>query len=346
MRFGPHGQKDRKFAKSGVESRLALVEVNGVAKSYGGHLGLHDLTFGVDRGQILGLLGPNGAGKTTTLRILTGYLPASRGTVTVDGFSIEDQPFEVRRRIGYVPDNPPLYPEMTVRRYLQFMAELRLVPAKLRKARMDRAMEMLNIKDVSGRLIGHLSRGYRQRVGLAQALLHEPPVLVMDEPTVGLDPRQIADMRELVRRLGKEHAVVLSSHILPEVQAVCGRIIILDKGRAVAEDTPEGLRRAMRGNRTLIVTVRAPADTARAALQRVDHVTAAEPQTGAESGESSFRLTVDAGADVRAEVSAACAQGGLPLLELRSVDVSLEEVFLRLTTEEASAHELVDRRPA
>ncbi len=336
----------RVFAKSEVECRLALVEVNGVAKSYGGHLGLHEMTFRVDRGQILGLLGPNGAGKTTTLRILTGYLPASRGSVSVDGFNIEEQPFQVRRRIGYVPDNPPLYPEMTVRRYLQFMAELRLVPPKQRAARIDRAMEMLNIKDVAGRLIGHLSRGYRQRVGLAQAVLHEPPVLVMDEPTVGLDPRQIADMRELVRRLGKEHAVVLSSHILPEVQAVCGRIIILDKGRVVAEDTPEGLRRAIRGNRTLLVTVRAPSETARAALQRIDRVTAAEPQPGGEAGEATFRLTVDSGADVRAEVSAACARDGLPLLELRSVDVSLEEVFLRLTTEEASAHELVDRRPA
>ncbi len=309
-------------------------------------MGLHDLTFSVDRGQILGLLGPNGAGKTTTLRILTGFLPASRGSVTVDGFNIDEQPFEVRRRMGYLPDNPPLYPEMTVRRYLQFMAELRLVPKKVRTARIDRSLELLNLKDVSGRLVGHLSRGYRQRVGLAQAILHEPPVLVMDEPTVGLDPRQIADMRELVLRLGKEHAVVLSSHILPEVQAVCGRIIILDKGRVVAEDTPEGLRRAIRGNRTLVVTVRAAAEAAQDLLRRIERVTAADLQPGGDPGETTFRLTAEAGADVRAEVSAACARGGLPLLELRSVDVSLEEVFLRLTTEEASAHELVDRRPA
>jgi ABC-2 type transport system ATP-binding protein len=325
---------------------LALVNVNGVAKSYGGHVGLQNLTFSVDRGQILGLLGPNGAGKTTTLRILTGFLPASRGTVTVDGHSIDEHPFEVRRRIGYVPDNPPLYPEMTVRRYLQFMAELRLVPPNQRKARIDRGLELLNLKDVAGRLIGHLSRGYRQRVGLAQAILHEPPVLVMDEPTVGLDPRQIADMRELIRRLGKERAIVLSSHILPEVQAVCGRIIILDHGRVVAEDTPEGLRRAMRGNRTLVVTVRAAADAAQPVLRRIDGVAGVEVQSGAEGGEASFRLTAAPGADIRAEISAACAEAGLPLLELRSVDVSLEEVFLRLTTEEASAHELVDRRPA
>ena len=325
---------------------MALVNVNGVAKSYGGHVGLQNLTFSADRGQILGLLGPNGAGKTTTLRILTGFLPASRGTVTVDGFTIDDQPFEVRRRIGYVPDNPPLYPEMTVRRYLQFMAELRLVAPKDRKDRIDRSLEMLNLKDVAGRLIGHLSRGYRQRVGLAQSILHEPPVLVLDEPTVGLDPRQIADMRELIKKMGKDRAIILSSHILPEVQAVCGRIIILDKGHVVAEDTPDGLRRAMRGNKTVMVTVRGPAATAEPVLRRIDGVAGVEAQAGGEAGESSFRLTAAPGADIRAEISATCAQGGLPLLELRSVDVSLEEVFLRLTTEEASAHELVDRRPA
>jgi ABC-2 type transport system ATP-binding protein len=325
---------------------LALVEVSGVGKSYGGHVGLHDLTFRVERGETLGLLGPNGAGKTTTLRILTGFIPASHGTVRVDGYDIDESPYEVRRRIGYLPDNPPLYPEMTVRRYLEFMAELRRVPKALRRERIEDAMRRLDIRDVAGRLIGHLSRGYRQRVGLAQALLHQPPVLVLDEPTVGLDPRQIAEMRSLIRSLAPDHAIVLSSHILPEVQAVCNRVIILHKGRVVAEDTPEGLRRQRGGGRVVAVTVRAEAAAAAAVLRAVPGVTAVEPQAGAEPGAASFRVTAAAGSDVRADLAAACATAQLPLLELRAIDLSLEEVFLQLTTEEASPHELVARRPA
>jgi ABC-2 type transport system ATP-binding protein len=312
-----------------------LVAVEDVTKYYGPNLGISHITFHVRKGEILGLLGPNGAGKTTTLRVLTGFIPASEGRVTVDGHDMWDEPYEVRRRIGYLPDNPPLYPEMTVRAYLLFMAELRGVRGDRRRARVDEAIERLFLKDGAGRMIGHLSRGYRQRVGLAQAIVHEPPVVVMDEPTVGLDPRQIAEMRELVRGLGREHAVVLSSHILPEVRAVCQRVLILHRGRVLAEDSPDGLARRLQGTRRLAVRARAPRDGLERVLRGLEGVLHVTPQE--DGSEPLFHVEAEPDRDVREPLFHELAREGWPILELRAADASLEEVFLQLTTEEGKA---------
>jgi ABC-2 type transport system ATP-binding protein len=312
-----------------------LVAVDDVTKYYGPNLGISHISFRVEKGEVLGLLGPNGAGKTTTLRILTGFMPATEGHVTVDGHDMWDEPYEVRRRIGYLPDNPPLYPEMTVRAYLLFMAELRGVRRERRRGRADEVIERLSLNGVAGRMIGHLSRGYRQRVGLAQAIVHEPPVIVMDEPTVGLDPRQIAEMRELVRGLGRDHAVVLSSHILPEVRAVCQRVLILHRGRVLAEDSPDGLARHLQGTRRLAVRARAPREELERtllALEGVVHVASEE-----EGPEPLFQVEAEPDRDVREPLFHALAGAGWPILELRPSDASLEEVFLQLTTEEGKA---------
>lgn len=306
-----------------------MIEVDHVSKYYGPTRGVENISFRVQRGEILGLLGPNGAGKTTTLRMLTGYMPPTSGRIRIDGFDLDEDPYEARRHIGYLPDNPPLYPEMTVRAYLAFMAELRGVPRQRRRARVDDVIGAMELESVAGRLVGHLSRGFRQRVGLAQALVHEPSVLVLDEPTVGLDPRQIAEMRSLIRRLGSDRAVVLSSHILPEVQAVCHRVIILHRGQVLAEDTTERLAAAVRGTRRLAVRVAREPQRAAAILAHLAGVTQVVP-----SEDGLLYVHVQPERDVRESLFFALAEAGLPLIELRAADVSLEEVFLQLTTDE------------
>ncbi|MBX5477020.1 MAG: ABC transporter ATP-binding protein [Clostridia bacterium] len=316
-----------------------MIRFERVTKRYGPRRGVEDVSFEVRRGEIVGLLGPNGAGKTTTLRMLTGYLPPSEGRILVDGHDVEEEPFEARRRIGYMPDNPPLYPEMTVRGYLQFVAALRDVPARSRAAKVDAALERFNLGDVAGRLIGRLSRGYRQRVGLAQAVVHDPDVLVLDEPTVGLDPRQVSEMRETIRALARDHTIVFSSHILSEVQALCERVVILHEGRVVAEDRPESLARALESGETLFVEVAAEPERAEAVLRGVPGVAAVTPLRPRAAGAAgpagaAFRLQAEPGRDVREALFYRLADARMPLLALQRDTMSLEEVFLKLTQEE------------
>lgn len=324
----------------------AALEVRGVTKRYGPNRGVQDVSFSVKRGEVLGLLGPNGAGKTTTLRCITGFLPVTSGRVLVEGFELWTHPFEVRRRIGYLPDNPPLYPEMSVYDYLMFSAELHEVPKARRGPRIDEVAERLQLGDVLGRLIGRLSRGYRQRVGLAQAVLHEPPVLVCDEPTVGLDPAQIVEMRELIRSFGREHAVVFSSHILSEVRLLCSDVVIIRGGTVVTQGAPAELTAKVRGgSEQWVVRVRAPVEKLQAALRDVRGVRSVTPapQEPADAAEEVCAVKVEAAAGAGGEISDrlfdALAAAGLRARELRRVETSLEEVFLELTAaEQAERH--------
>lgn len=323
----------------------AVLEVQDVTKRYGPSRGVEGVSFSVRRGEVVGLLGPNGAGKTTTLRVITGFLPATAGRVLVEGHELWTEPYEVRRRIGYLPDNPPLYPEMTVYEYLDFMGELHEIPVARRDKRIDEVAERLQLGDVLGRLIGRLSRGYRQRVGLAQAVLHEPPVLVCDEPTVGLDPRQIAEMRELIRGFGKDHAVVFSSHILHEVRLLCSEIVIIHHGQVITRGTPQNLTAALHGGTVQwLVRAKGPADALTAALRGVQGVRAVQPRAeGAAEPEADgvVALLVEAdgsgGEGLGDRLFATLAAGGWPARELRQLETSLEDVFLELTATEKSA---------
>ncbi len=312
-----------------------MIEVEHLTKTYAGvQRGVYDLTFSVAEGEIVGLLGPNGAGKTTTMRCLTGYHPPTSGTVRVAGLDIVEDPRAAKERIGYLPEVPPLYPEMTVRAYLEFVAQLRGVPRQNLRAALDDVLEPLHLGPVRDRVIRNISKGYRQRVGLAQALIGRPPVVILDEPTVGLDPKQIIETRELIRSLAGRHTVILSSHILPEVQQVCQRVVIIDQGRLVAIDTPEGLARRLRRAQVLAVRVKGEASQVAAVLAAVPGVA----QVTAEGGEPPlFQVEAQPGEDVREALFFALARAELPLLELRPVEFSLEEVFLRLTTAEAAA---------
>jgi ABC-2 type transport system ATP-binding protein len=255
-----------------------LIEIKNVTKRFGQHLAVDNLNFTVNEGEILGFLGPNGAGKSTTMNIITGYISATEGTVTVDGYDILDNPEEVKKRIGYMPEFPPLYLDMTVREYLNFVFEIKKVDLKNRKQEMDRILELVRITDVRDRLIKNLSKGYKQRVGLAQALVGNPPVLILDEPTVGLDPKQIIEIRNLIKQLGRKHTIILSSHILPEVSAVCQRVVIINKGRIVASDTPENLSKRLGESSKLTLRIAAPERQAVKVLRDVAGIKYVEAQ--------------------------------------------------------------------
>ena len=313
-----------------------MIEVQHLTKRYGPTTAVDDISFRVEKGEILGFLGPNGAGKTTTMRVLTGYMPPTEGRAVVAGYDIFDQPIEAKRRIGYLPETPPLYPEMTVRDYLLFVSKIKGVPRAERTARVADVMTRTHVADVANRHCGKLSKGYRQRVGLAQALLHNPEVLILDEPTAGLDPKQIIETRQLIKQLGGDHTVILSTHILPEVSQTCGRVVIINKGRVVAVDTPEDLTARLRGSETMYVQVDAPAAGAvKAALQAVPGVT--EVSLGETRGSiTSYEVNSESGRDVRRELASAIVSGGWGLLELRPLRMSLEEIFLHLTTEEVA----------
>ena len=309
-----------------------MIEVEHLTKRYGPVTAVQDVTFQVHKGEILGFLGPNGAGKTTTMRVLTGYMPATEGRVAVAGHDVFEHPIEAKRRTGYLPETPPLYPDMTVREYLQFVAKIKGVPAGDRKARVENVMARTWVADMAGRACGKLSKGYRQRVGLAQALIHNPDVLILDEPTAGLDPKQIIETRRLIKELAGDHTIILSTHILPEVSQTCDRVVIINKGRVVAVDTPDNLTRRLRGSETMFVQVD-PADAGKAAevLARVPGVVRVAPADGAEAA---FEVESESGRDVRRDLAKAVVMGGHHLLELRPMRVSLEEIFLSLTTEE------------
>lgn len=310
-----------------------MISVENLTKKYAAKTAIEGMSFQVERGEILGFLGPNGAGKTTTMRIITGYMPSSDGTVKVDGYDVADQPLEVRRRIGYLPENPPLYPEMTIVGYLRFVSKLKGVSGANIQSEVDRVMQRVNITDVQGRIIAKLSKGYKQRVGIAQALLNDPPVLILDEPTIGLDPKQIHEMRELVKSLAGSHTVVLSTHILPEVEQTCHRVIIIDHGKIVAVDTPQNLRSQIQGAARIVLEVEGPAADVAGAARAVPGVL--NVRIANEDGpRSRFYIDGETGRDLRAELARIVVNKGWGLLELQSESMSLEDIFIKLTTAE------------
>jgi ABC-2 type transport system ATP-binding protein len=308
-----------------------VIEVQHVTKRYGRVTAVDDVSFRVERGEILGFLGPNGAGKTTTMRILTGYMPASEGKALVAGFDVFTHPLDAKRRTGYLPEAPPLYPDMTVREYLDFVARIKAVSPRDRKAHVANVMERTRIADMADRHCSKLSKGYRQRVGLAQALIHNPEVLILDEPTAGLDPKQIIETRQLIRSLAGDHTIVLSTHILPEVAQTCQRVVIINKGRVVAVDTPENLTARLKGVETMYVQVDSGGAEAGPALAGVLGVTRVVASDGATGG---FEVESERGTDVRRELARTIVNRGWGLLELRPMRMSLEEVFLQVTTDE------------
>ncbi len=308
-----------------------MIEVTNLTKRYGEHVAIDNLSFRVEKGQICGFLGPNGAGKSTTMNILTGYIAASGGTVTIDGKDIQKQPEEAKRKIGYLPELPPLYMEMTVEEYLAFVAQLKRIEAKERRAQIQKVMEMTQISDMRGRLIRNLSKGYRQRVGLAQAVLGDPEVIVLDEPSVGLDPKQIIEIRDLIRELGKNHTIILSSHILSEVSAVCDHIMIIAHGQLVASDSPEGLQKLMSGSMELQLTVKGDEEALKAALEAVPAIESVKTEAGHTPGLAKAAAVFKEGADAREEIFYTLAQAKLPVMEMIPVQKSLEDIFLELT---------------
>jgi ABC-2 type transport system ATP-binding protein len=313
-----------------------LITVENLTKQYGGKTAVAGMSFEVERGEILGFLGPNGAGKTTTMRIITGYMPATGGTVRVDGFDVFEKPLEVRKRIGYLPENPPLYTEMNVASYLRFVAKLKNVPSAQLAGEVNRVMEKVHITDVQTRIIAKLSKGYKQRVGLAQALLNDPPVLILDEPTIGLDPNQIHEVRALIKELAGSHTVVLSTHILPEVEQTCHRVIIIDHGKIVAVDTPKNLRSQMQGVERVYTEVEGPAADVEAALRALPWVSNVRIVAG-EDGRTRFQVESEQRRDIRRDVARAVVQRGWGLLELRSESMSLEDIFIKLTKADETA---------
>ena len=323
-----------------------MIEVQHITKRYGRVTAVDDVSFRVERGEILGFLGPNGAGKTTTMRILTGYMPPSEGRAMVANYDVFNEPIEAKRRTGYLPETPPLYPDMTTREYLDFVAKIKGVPGGERKQRVAAVMERTRIADMAERHCGKLSKGYRQRVGLAQALIHNPEVLILDEPTAGLDPKQIIETRDLIRSLGGDHTIVLSTHILPEVAQTCQRVVIINKGRVVAVDTPDNLTSRLKGAATMYVQVDAPgadAGAALAAVRGVTRVTSADQPRGPvgpdlppppSTGPLAFEVESEPDIDVRRDLARAVVTRGWGLLEMRPVRMSLEDVFLQVITEE------------
>jgi len=310
-----------------------MLEVSDISKVYGTRTVVDHVSFTVPKGEILGFLGPNGAGKTTTMRIITGYVPPTSGTAKVAGFDVQEQPLEVKRRLGYLPEHPPLYPEMLVRSYLEFTGRIRGVPRRQLKARTDRAIERCGLQAVAGRLIAVLSKGYQQRVGLAQAILHEPDLLILDEPTVGLDPNQIVEIRDLIRTIGKERTVILSTHILSEVEATCGRVIIVDDGRIVASGTPAELASQAHGGTYYLVSTRAPETLAAPRLRAVPGVVAVKTE-GTRDGLVQLRVDCGEKADLGEAIFQTVVKNGWTLAELRRETASLEHVFRQLTGRE------------
>jgi ABC-2 type transport system ATP-binding protein len=312
-----------------------MIEVQNLTKRYGPVTAVNDVNFRVEAGEILGFLGPNGAGKTTTMRIITGYMPATEGKVVVAGYDVFDKPLEAKRRTGYLPETPPLYPDMTVREYLNFVARIKGVPRKETTSRVSEVMKKTRIDDMARRHCGKLSKGYKQRVGLAQALIHNPEVLILDEPTAGLDPKQINETRQLIRELGGSHTIVLSTHILPEVSQTCHRIVIINKGRVVAVDTPDNLTARLRGSETMYLQVAGPLAEIEQALTSIPGVTRVAVTAGRE-GVTDVEVDSEKGRDVRRELASAVVTRGWGLLELRPMRMSLEDIFLSLTTEDVT----------
>ena len=306
-----------------------VIEVNNLVKKYDNHLAVDHLTFTVPQGQILGFLGPNGAGKSTTMNIITGYISATEGSVSINGHDIYEEPEEAKKSIGYLPEQPPVYMDMKVREYLEFVAELKGVAKKERTEQVEDALDKTGTKDVEGRLIKHLSKGYRQRVGIAQAIIGNPEVIILDEPTVGLDPKQIIEIRDLMKELAKEHTVILSSHILSEISAVCDTVMIINKGKLVVSDTVENLPKHLNAKNSCKVELKGTREQAEALFATLQNISELELE---EAGEF-VKATVTTGAeyDIREDIFFACAKAGLPIYEMTNVTRNLEDIFLELT---------------
>lgn len=315
-----------------------MIEVQQLTKRYGPTLAVSGVSFEVKKGEVLGFLGPNGAGKTTTMRVITGYLPPSSGSVKVAGFDVVEESLEARKHTGYLPENPPVYTDMRVSEYLAFVGRIKGVPRSELKKRADEVSEKCAITDVRSRQIGKLSKGYRQRVGLAQALIHNPDVLVLDEPTAGLDPKQIIETRELIRSLAGQHTVVLSTHILPEVSKTCERVVVINAGKVVAVGAPDELTGRLQGFETVLLTAAGPRDEMKARLERVEGVSLVEEREEAD-GRAVFEIHTAKEKDVRPELARAIVESQWSLLELRTSGLSLEDIFLKLTTRDLSEEE-------
>jgi ABC-2 type transport system ATP-binding protein len=311
-----------------------MITVRELSKRYGQHTAIDRLNFTVEKGEIVGFLGPNGAGKTTTMNIITGYISATEGKATVAGHNILEEPLEVKRTIGYLPEAPPLYLDMTVQEYLSFAAKIKRVGRSERRRSLDTIVDLVKIADVRSRLIKNLSKGYRQRVGLAQALLGNPPVLILDEPTIGLDPKQVIEIRNLIKELGRDRTIILSSHILPEVTAICQRILIIHRGRIVAEDTIENLSASLSGRRRLRIRVFGREKEALKTCRSLPEVKSAKSMGSREPGTIDIYMEGNEGQDIRQPLFRALANRDLPILMMKSVGYSLEDIFIQLTTDE------------
>lgn len=316
-----------------------MIEVEKLTKKYGDHVAVDNLSFRVERGMIYGFLGPNGAGKSTTMNMMTGYIAATSGTVKINGYDILKNPEQAKKSIGYLPELPPVYQDMTVYEYLKFVAELKKVKRSEQKAQIEDVMAQTRIEDVQNRLIRNLSKGYKQRVGLAQAIIGYPEVLILDEPTVGLDPKQIIEIRELIRELAKKHTIILSSHILSEVSAVCDHIMIISKGKLVASDTPEGLVTRLKGGRQLMMSVQGEQSELEEILQSIEQIKDYSIQPSRAEGCVSAIIRTQEQDDIRVELFHRLAAADLPIMELSLSEKSLEDVFLELTGEEETTHE-------
>lgn len=313
-----------------------MVEVRNLTKRYGANLAVDHVSFSIEEGSIVGFLGPNGAGKSTTMNIINGYLSATEGSVTVSGKNTLDDPNEVKRMIGYLPEQPPLYLDMTVKEYLNFVYELKKAEQP-RKEHIEEICRLVKIDNVYNRLVGNLSKGYKQRVGIAQALIGNPPVLILDEPTVGLDPKQIIEIRTLIKNLGRNHTVILSSHILPEVQAVCERIIVINNGKLVADGATDTLAHDLSQDHRLIMRAEGPEREILHAIEAMEHVMDVYSLGEKEHGAYEFSVESAPDIDIRRDLFALMARNGWPILALRNTDLTLEDLFLQLTSTDASS---------
>ncbi|RGX94735.1 ATP-binding cassette domain-containing protein [Roseburia sp. OF03-24] len=311
-----------------------MIEINHLVKKYGSHVAVDDLSLTVEPGRIYGFLGPNGAGKSTTMNIITGYLAATGGEVKINGFDVLKQPEEAKKCVGYLPELPPLYMDMTVKEYLDFVAELKKLDKSLRAGYVKEAMKITRTEEVSGRLIRNLSKGYRQRVGFAQAVLGYPEILILDEPTVGLDPKQIIEIRDLIRELGKKHTIILSSHILSEISAVCDHVFIISHGKLVASDSTENLLERMTGAQEIELLLKAEENEAETAIREIAQVERCEKTEAKEDGTVGLLVTAKKDADVREAIYHTCVEHHMPILEMKAASKSLEDVFLELTSQE------------
>ena len=322
-----------------------MIKVENVTKRYGAKVAVDDASFEIKKGEVVGFLGRNGAGKTTCMNIITGYISATSGTASVDGFSILEHPLEVKKRVGYLPELPPLYMDMTVQEYLGFVCDIKSVKGSRKTAHIGDICDLVGIADMRTRLIKNLSKGYKQRVGMAQALVGNPEVLILDEPTVGLDPKQIIEIRNVIKTLGKNRTIVLSTHILQEVSAICERVLVINNGQIVADDKPENLSSLITGDRKLSVRVAGPQEIVRKILRSIDGVQFADVTVQAEKGSYDFLVEAKPNVDIRKPMFIALAKAGYPILQLKSMDLSLEDIFMKLVEEKKRVRNPQNKAP-